>query len=338
MLLCAGGISAQAQKTDSAASLQFIAIGDINLGRALGKELLKGRVDYPFDSVRAFLKTGDLVFGNLESPISDQHGETVNPTSNVIFCAPPIAATSLKDANIAIVSTANNHASDYGKTGIRETIRSLDQAGVRHVGTADSGKYTPTILIRNGIRIGFLAYTQFVNIAGDWNEFISVFDSLHVATEIRTLKPFVDMVVVSFHGGTEYAAGPNETTRRQLHWIAESGADIVLGHHPHVPQGIVHDGSCWIFNSLGNVVFYQPQQRQALSSFVATMIIQKQYGVTSVSDIRLFPIQVGYQPTLTIPRSEARNIMKRISKYSNVKIHETTRGYVIEQSTAPSVQ
>ena len=285
----------KAQQQDPVSRATLLAVGDINLGRSVGQELLKGKIDYPFVGMTSFFHQADIVFANLESPISEQHGETQSPTSNIVFCAPPVAAASLRNAHITIVSTANDHEFDYGMKGLDETIQCLNEAGIKFAGTTiDSNKFVPVILQCNGITIGIVAYTQLVNIHNGWRGHISYFDSSRAAEEIHSLKQRADIVIASFHGGTEYSDMPDSLTKHQLHWLAESGADLVLGHHPHVPQGIERYGNSWIVHSLGNAVFYQPQRRWAVWSFAAEFLFEKRNSGTSVSSIQVVPFRAGY--------------------------------------------
>lgn len=328
---------ANAQQQDSLSYATLLAVGDINLGRSVGQELLKGKIDYPFIGMTSLFHQADIVFANLESPISDQHGETQSPTSNIIFCAPPVAATSLQHANVSIVSTANNHEFDYGMKGLNETIKYLNEAGIPFIGTTmDSNKFEPAILHCKEITIGVVAYTQLVNIHNGWKGRISYFDSVRAAKEIRSLKQKVDVVIASFHGGTEYSDAPDSLTKHQLHWLAECGADLVLAHHPHVPQGIERYGTSWIIRSLGNAVFYQPQRKWALWSYAVEFKFEKRNGGARVSSIQVVPFRAGYQPTTHISNEESEYVMARISKLSNVTIEKNEKGYFVENIPTPT--
>ncbi|HVN47878.1 MAG TPA: CapA family protein [Bacteroidota bacterium] len=331
-------VAGKAQQQDSLLHATLLAVGDINLGRSVGQELLKGRVDYPFEKMTSLFHQADMVFANLESPISEQHGETQSPTSNIVFCAPPVAAASLRNAHITIVSTANNHEFDYGTKGLDETIQCLKEVGIKFAGTTtDSNTFAPAMLQCHGITIGVLAYTQLVNFHYGWRGRISLFDSARAAEEIRHLKQKVDVVIASFHGGTEYSDMPDTLTNHQLHWLAECGADLVLGHHPHVPQGVERYGQSWIVHSLGNAVFYQPQRKWAVWSFAAEFMFEKRNSGTRVSSIQLIPFRAGYQPTATISAKEADYVITRISKLSNVIIKKNEQGYFVENTTATSL-
>ncbi len=332
IVLCGVFASVYAQQKDTASAVRLLFFGDINLGRTVGQKLLQGKTDYPFAEIRDGLAEADFVFANLESVISDQHGETQSKKSNIVFCAPPIAGAVLRDAHIAIVSTANNHAYDYGIKGIVETVHALNDAGVLFAGTtADSAAgFPPVIVEKYGIRIGFIAYTQFVNFRGHWHGYISLYDSLRARKEIDSLKRKVDFVVASFHGGEEYRDTADAKTMHQLHQLAEYGADIVIGHHPHVPRGVQAYGRSLIFISLGNFVFYQPQFVWTQRSYGVSAALKKEHGHLQSPVFRLLPCSAGYQPSFMTTREEEDLLVQHIQSSSNVTFEQTERGYLVQ--------
>jgi poly-gamma-glutamate synthesis protein (capsule biosynthesis protein) len=332
IILCGVFTAASAQQEDTASAVRLLFFGDINLGRTVGQKLLQGKTGYPFERVRDSLAEADFVFANLESVISDQHGETQSKKSNIVFCAPPVAGAVLRDAHISIVATANNHAYDYGMKGIVETVRSLSEAGVHFAGTTDDSTtgFPPVILEKHGIRIGFVAYTQFVNIRGAWQGYIALYDSVRARKEIDSLKRKVDLVVASFHGGEEYKDTTDGRTMHQMHQLAEYGADIVIGHHPHVPRGVIADGRSMIFLSLGNFVFYQPQHVWTQRSYGVSVEVKKEHGHMQVPLFRLLPCSAGYQPSFVTAPEETESIIRHIQSSSNVTFEKTERGYLVQ--------
>jgi poly-gamma-glutamate capsule biosynthesis protein CapA/YwtB (metallophosphatase superfamily) len=341
ILLIVGALVAQpasrmcAQSVDSAAAVSFLALGDVNLGRTVGQEILKGKIDYPFEKFDSVLARAGVVFANLECPVTDQHGETQNPKSNVIFCAPPGAASTLHRAGITVVSTANNHAFDYGVKGLVETIQYLGTEGIRFTGTVmrPGEEFSPVVLERNGIKIGIVAYTQSVNIRRGWKGLISVFDSARATREIQALKPQVDFVIASYHGGEEYKDIPGEPAERNMKLLAENGADVVVGHHPHIPNGIEMIHGCWVFHSLGNAVFHQPQRFWTQKSYAVLMNFQKRNGQKKISSIELIPFRPGYQPQTDLTAVETQQLMDRIQSLSTVSITRSERGYIVKPFT-----
>lgn len=303
-------------------TVRLLAVGDLNLGRHVGQMLLKDSIGFPFQHSREVLLEYDIVFGNLESPISDQKGETRHPTDPYVFCAPPQAAKALKEAGFTALSTANNHALDYGEHGLRETIEYLREAEIAHTGiSADSSDtFEPIILERGGITFGFLAYTQFVNGRKNTRGLVSLFEPRRIRREIGLLRKKVDVLIVSFHGGAEYKDAPGSTTVAQMRSLVDRGADVVLGHHPHVPQGIeVYKGK-WIFYSLGNFVFYQPQREWTQKSFAAEVTFGRREGKVGVEGVRMLPLRASHQPAFQVEESVLTALLERLRKHTNVVV------------------
>jgi len=322
------------QDSDSVKHGSLLALGDVNLGRTVGQEILKGNSDFPFLKFSNVLDRSSMVFANLECPVTDQNGETQSPKSNVIFCAPPDAGGTLRRAGITVVSTANNHAFDYGVKGLQETIEFLRRDTILFTGTVmqPGEEFTPVIIERYGMKFGFVAYTQTVNFRRRWQGLISNFDSARAWREIHALKSRVDFVIASYHGGDEYKDIPGRSAEREMELLADFGSDIVLGHHPHVPNGIHNVRGCWIFHSLGNAVFNQPQRFWTQRSFAVLFEFESRNGQNKISSIELIPFHPGYQPCTDLKEKEKEELLDRIQKLSTVTITHTERGYFVKPS------
>ena len=324
-----GVLIGQPSWSDRAISL--LLFGDVNLGRMVGQELVHGDTGYPFRSVSSTLSNGDVVFVNLESQLSDQDGETQHPKYNLIFTGPPSGAVSLKDANVSVVSTANNHAFDYGMRALRETIVHLQGSGVKVAGTSlDSvAGSIPVVVERQGMRRGFLAYAQFVNLKGPWAGHIALYDSIQCGRDIGELRPKVDLIVVSYHGGVEYTDGPSPSLRRELQLLIDAGADLVVGHHPHYVQGIEAYHGKLIFYSLGNFVFYQPQRELATFGLGADLALIRRSGKVQVDRARLLAVRAGLQPAFTLTKTEEESFFLRLKKLSPAFIEQVDGAWFV---------
>ncbi len=296
---CGVPLGLRQQPTDT---LRLYAVGDINLGRRLAKErLLEGDTLYSFLALRDSLAAADITFGNLESPIAPD--SSPEPDSGVAFTAPPAAAAALARAGFDIVSTANNHAWDGGPAAVEETMRQLTRAGVRFVGSGFGRDMAeqPVILERRGWRVAFFALTRawnpapytFRSHAG--SQYVAWGDTGRIYPAIRELKASgrADVVVVSMHGGTEYAEAPPQHMQELARGVVDAGADLVLAHHPHVLQPVVWYRHKPIVQSLGNFVFLQDGPWTRLSAILRVV-------VTPDRRLRLsaIPVHVGHQPTL----------------------------------------
>ena len=282
-------------------TLRILAVGDINLGRREAKDYLeKGDTLFPFRDVLDTLAGGDLLFGNLESPIApDAHPVE---SAGMRFTAPLLAASALARAGFAIVSTANNHAWDGGARGVAQTMNRLTEEGVRFVGSGFGRAMAeqPVILERRGWRVGFFAVTRAWNPAPDdfyghpGSRYVAWGDPAWLYPAIRALKASgrVDLVVVSVHGGTEYQAEPRPSFQRFLEGLADAGADLVLAHHPHVLQPVIYRHGTPIIQSLGNFVFSQTEPWTRLSAILRITVAPDR-----TMRIRAIPVRAGYQVT-----------------------------------------
>jgi hypothetical protein len=305
--------------------VRLLALGDVNLGRRVGQAIIAGDTMYPFARSADTLRGYDIVFANLESNISDQHGQTEDPRNNMVFTAPPAAAQSLKRGGVRVVATANNHALDFGVSAVGQTIRYLDSAGIAHCGTAQGGEglYRPAILRAHGIRLAFFAVTDIMNGTGRaWRNLVAPADTGALLPAIRAVRETTDVVVVSFHGGNEYAPEASARTRGFSRQVLDGGADIVLGHHPHIPYGIESRGGKVAAHSLGNFVFMQPDRYWTRYSFGLSFDIVRDATGTRIRSFRVLPLRAGFQPEFLSAGGEADRITERVRILSSQGVKE----------------
>jgi poly-gamma-glutamate capsule biosynthesis protein CapA/YwtB (metallophosphatase superfamily) len=299
--------------------VRILVLGDVNLGRTVGQRVLHGELDYPFGRLKKMLATADLVFVNLESVISDQHGSTEDPHSNLIFCAPPTAATVLRAAGVSAAGTGNNHAFDYGTQGVRETIGFLAGQGIPAAGTSmdSTGMFRPVILERHGIRVALVAYAEFLNLQKGAAGFVDLFDSARVIREIHAARQDAEVVIAMYHGGDEYASRVSARARAQMRALVDAGADVVVGHHPHVPQGMEEYRGRIIVYSIGNCVFYQPQREWTQRGWGLEFQWARSDSVR-LQSIRVLPVRAGYQPEPDTGRAALRRAADRLRRLTSI--------------------
>jgi poly-gamma-glutamate synthesis protein (capsule biosynthesis protein) len=262
--------------------LVLVAGGDIGFGREVGQTILNQRAYAPFSSVQPLLDSADLRFANLESVLSRQpYNETVRPGNPLVFTGPPEGAALLKTAGIDLVSTANNYAWDYGPSALQASMKTLSEAGVRFVGTSSEvgAAYRPLIVDVAGWRVSIFAVTEIWNF-GELSkhvarDYVAGADFDRLADELETARKESDLVIVSYHGGSEYENVPLRSTREFADKVMAAGADVFLGHHPHVPHGIAFAGERPIFYSLGNFVFPPNEHRWTATSFLAKITFKR---------------------------------------------------------------
>lgn len=211
-------------------------------------------VDYTFSEWHTIGKY-DYMMVNLENPITFSDDSVKKP---FVFRMHPRYLHSLKSAGISIMNCANNHIGDFGAEGIKETLDWLDSAGIYHVGAGRTAQEArqPLILEHQGITIGFLGYgSNGIHIAKkDAPGTFPPQEDLMVA-DIRALRPQVDFLVVNIHWGNEKEITPTPEQKKLGHALIDAGADIIVGHHPHVLQKIEEYKHGLICYSLGNFIF-----------------------------------------------------------------------------------
>ncbi len=314
-------------EADSGRTLRLLAVGDVNLGRTLGQTLLRGDTLYPWRLVADTLAAYDVVFANLESNLSDQGGRTEDPHSNTVFTGPPCGAASLRRGGVSVVSTANNHAMDFGPGAVRQTLALLDAAGVAHAGTAldSSALYDPLWLRVRGFRLALFACTELMNDGRDgrWKRYVASADTARLLARIREARRSADVIVVSLHAGDEYAPRAAQRVLSFARAAADAGADLVLGHHPHVPYAIERRGRAVIAPSLGNFVFKQPFQYWTQRSFALAVEFARDSSGTGIRTVRCLPVRADYQPAFLGPGRDYEAVLQRVSNDGNVHItHE----------------
>ena len=248
-------------------TLRIVHVGDINFARGLARDvILPGRGSEVFAGVREALRAADLAIGNLESVLVDR-GDYADPPGTRVFAGPRQGATLLREAGFAAVVTANNHAWDFRRAGLLESLAHLDSAGVAHTGTGPTAEdaWRPTILRAKGWTVALFSLTAIFNdpsmsvVGRPAQCCVAWADTLRFRRAARWARDSLgaDVVLVSLHHGFEYEPVPPPQDVALARGLVRAGADAVIGHHPHVPQGVEWVGGKPIVYSLGNFVFLQ---------------------------------------------------------------------------------
>ncbi len=302
--------------------ISFAAVGDLMLGGSALPVISEKGCDYPFDSTRSILKSVDFAFANLEAPFT-LTGDIFKKTFT--FRVPPKYAGGVLRAGFDLVTLANNHILDYGPEGLNSTLNVLDSLSIAHCG-ADSNlekSERGVILNKGGWRIGFLAYSLTYP-----SEFWAASDRCGTAyphidrlrQTIQTMKSQTDLVVVSFHWGGERMATPKPYQRSYAHQAIDWGADLVIGHHPHVLEGMELYKGRLIAYSLGNFAFGSYSFSAKVSIILKLYFDSKGPLLAEVIPISVFNNDVQFQPRLLKgdKRDQVIHMLNEISADLNV--------------------
>jgi poly-gamma-glutamate synthesis protein (capsule biosynthesis protein) len=280
------------------------AVGDILFGRydETKKYLPVPHVDDPFTELAPELRAADLAFCNVESPV------VVEPKSfgvykRMTFRADPEKMTLVRNAGFDVVSLANNHMFNMKAAAVPDTVANVAAAGLRPggAGKTPADAMRPVVLDVHGVRGVFLMFTVWNNTGkGGFTKegslaFFEQEGKLEktAAAEIRAARRYLgaDFVIVSIHWGLEYHDHPHSGQEKLAAVMQEAGADLVLGHHPHVAQDVRWKRGQAIVFSMGNFLFDNPTlDRRETMIFHATL---SQPGpLRHVSNVELEPLMI----------------------------------------------
>ena len=269
-------------KKSRSSEITLLVVGDIMLNRGVEyviEEKGNGDFRFPFLKIANNLNKADILFGNLEGPISHRGTKSGSIYS---FRMDPRAVEGLKYAGFDILSLANNHMFDYGSVALIDTMNILKKNNIEYVGAGMNKKeaYSLKIIKIKNTKVGFLAYTNLG--PNNWSAKenmpgIAWIDEDYfpqIVQQIRDAKKQTDILIVSLHSGVEYVSFPDDFQRKFAKLCIENGADIVIGHHPHVIQPVIKYKNGWIAYSLGNFVFDQSFLQDTMRGLVLEIKIR----------------------------------------------------------------
>ena len=262
--------------------IKVILVGDIMIDRGVKYMIDKyggGDFKFPFLKIADYLNEADVVFGNLEGPISDK-GTKVG--SIYSFRADPKAIEGLTFADFNVLSLANNHAFDYGREALEDTFLRLKEAGVDYVGAGFDEKeaYSPVIKDTKDTKIGFLAYTNLGpetwQASGENSGIAWISENYfeRIEKDIKSAKEKSDILIVSLHAGEEYRLEPAQFQVDFAKMAIDTGADLVAGHHSHVIQPVEKYAEGYIAYSLGNFIFDQSFSEETMKGQMVKILIE----------------------------------------------------------------
>jgi poly-gamma-glutamate capsule biosynthesis protein CapA/YwtB (metallophosphatase superfamily) len=324
--------------TACAEKIILTAVGDIMLAGSGVATFAKRGYEYPFAATGPELRRSDITVGNLEAPLAWRGAEFTGKKFR--FKASPKAAAALRSAGFSVVTLANNHIMDFGWVGLQETMENLASEKILHVGAGENlaAARRPALVECKGKKIAFLAYslTQPLEFfaaesrAGTAPGYARIFRE-----DIRQAKSTADYVVVSFHWGTELAAFPKSYQVDAARRAIDSGADVVIGHHPHVLQGIERYRRGLILYSLGNFAFGS-MSGHSETSIIARITLDGAVRETELLLLNVLNTQVRFQPAI-LKGARGRAVISRLNELShswNTEIVAAGERYVVKMDPA----
>lgn len=256
----------------------LIATGDVIPTRSVNfKAIQYNNFKWSFEKTASVLRTADLTLINLESPLIKNCPLT---NTGMKFCGDPRHIEGLTFAGVDVVNLANNHIENYGTEGVNDTINILEEAEILYAGIAK-----PVFQNLRGLKLAFLGY----NDVPDSGQTIAQAEEEKVVQEVKEAQNQADLVIVSFHWGEEYVEQPTKRQKELAHLVIDSGADLIIGHHPHRLQPVeIYKGKL-IMYSHGNFIFDQMWSEETKKGVVGRYAFYDK----KLIDVEFLPIYIA---------------------------------------------
>lgn len=300
---------------NQAAPFSLIAVGDIMPGERMNRPIRKYGPEYPFFSLYPLFRRSSIVLGNLETPLAKK---AEKEDRNFSYKTDPGNARLLRRTGFNVVNLANNHLLDCGHKGVLETFSALQKHNIKYIGAGEDEKkaHSPAIFQAGKLKIGLLGYYWNRRTAATEIKPGSAMDTPEqVKKDIEQLRQKVDRIVVTVHWGIPYERYPSEEDIQKAHFAIDCGADLVIGHHPHIIQPFEIYKNRSVFYSIGNFAFGTGNSKA--ESIILGVDFQDFF-----TDLTIFPTYVKnrdkriyYQPKVITGKTSLKyiNILKQIS-------------------------
>ncbi|MGC5325582.1 CapA family protein [Brevibacillus sp. SYSU BS000544] len=259
-----------------------------------------------FAKVQPILKQGDIVIGNLETTLA---GADLRYSGYPEFNSPDSLATTLKQVGFTALTTANNHSLDRREKGVIRTLDALKRADLPSTGTFRTAeeRMQPMILEKNGVKLAVLAYSYGTNgipLPKGKPYLVNLIQPALIKQDIARAKlAGADIVAVALHFGNEYQRMPSDFQKKTANQCLVDGADLIIGHHPHVvqpyewrtvtlPDGKVKKGL--IMYSLGNFISAQRNDYKDIGAIAKITLLKDKNGTALVENAEIIPTYVHY--------------------------------------------
>lgn len=282
----------------------LVTTGDVMFGRNVNYQAVSEKnFTRLFEKTAAVLKSADISFINLESPLVKNCPVT---RSGMTFCGDIRHLEGLTFAGIDVVNLANNHSGNYGALGINNTVNLLKNTGILATGNQQT-----VFKETKGLRFAFLGYNDFGSPAG-----ISQAINEKIWQEIETAKKESDAVIVAFHWGEEYTPQPSQRQQELAHLAIDSGADLIIGNHPHWIQPVEIYKDKLIVYSHGNFIFDQSWSEKTSQGIIGRFIFYDR----KLIDAEFLPVEIEHFGQSSFALEEKKDLILKEMKKETLKL------------------
>lgn len=298
--------------------------GDVQFSGKVEDLLLKKGFDHPYQHLGSLFTNDDLTFINLETPVTS--GGVAAQNKSFVYKSSPKALKSLAAAGVDVVNLANNHILDQGVKGLTDTLTHLKDNKLAYVGAGLNRKeaYSPVYYEKNGIKIALLGFTRVIPEA-NWRAeagkpgVADTYNSTEAVKAIKQANKEADLVIVMAHWGQERHTTPDENQKKLGYEFIDAGADLVIGGHPHVLQGLESYKGKWIAYSTGNFIF----SRSAIAETWKTAIFEATCQKDGNCSMKLLPYHAELAQPVPMNKKEGAALLREVQSRSfGVKISE----------------
>ena len=286
-------------------TVKLVAVGDVTLGdhpvcfgHGVSSTIDRNGFDFLIRKIKHELSDADILFGNLETVLTTEVGDGKRMDA-AEFRGKSSYAKDLAHTGFNVMSVANNHAMQHGVNAFNETVHALNENNISPVGIAVDGESNCFFHRSGDVKIVVIAYSLRPDSYTDADILYAMGSEARIKQQVERLKTEGYVVIISLHWGEEYMNAPSVEQCCLAHAMIDSGADLIIGHHPHVLQGVESYKHGYIVYSLGNFIadFWQEYARK-------TMIFKCTINKTGISGIEYVPIMINkkYQPELADDR------------------------------------
>ena len=295
-----------------------IMTGDhpVCFGHGIRSVIRKKGLRFLVSEIEPWLQKADICFGNLEAVLADEKPGEEKSLSASELRGDARTAGLLAEAGFTLLNLANNHILQHGMAAFDETIAGLGAAGISCIGLQEGRGSNVHLVDQNGIRLAFVGYSlrpeKFLNTRQGGYARCSHQEVLRQVAGLRSARPEAK-IIVSLHWGEEYLNYPSSEQIDFAHELIDAGALVILGHHPHVLQGVETYRSGLICYSLGNLIFDKWQRNSRQS-----MLVRITVGPDGIAGYQLVPVYIRKNYSLCLGCERAnRKILARLAEYSD---------------------
>lgn len=303
--------------SDPSKNVTIHFVGDIQFSGKVAELLEKNGYNYPFAKLGSMFQDDDLTIGNLETPVT--HGGTSAADKTYVYKSSPKALQAMAAAGFDGVNLANNHILDQGVEGLVDTLSYLKDYGIAHTGAGMNAEeaYEPAYFERKGMKIALLGFSRVVPVAswkadGNRAGVAEAYDPTRAAAAIQEAKKKADLVIVAAHWGVERVSTPNADQTRLAHAFVDAGADLVIGGHPHVLQGLEYYKGKWIAYSTGNFIFTRSTNEETWK----TAVFQASCSRDAACSMKLIPYEAALGQAVPMLDDANRLLLEQMAKLS----------------------